>query len=68
MQSLTQFQDELIQKLDQIDQIGKHKRRSRAAACRNARKTLQKQGYTEPQALAIVQDAKDIQQLNQECT
>jgi hypothetical protein len=63
------FQDALIDRLNDIEWngVGEHKRRSHAAAMRQARKELRRQGYTERQADEIVEQARDVWKLNRLC-
>jgi len=63
------FQDALIRKLDDVEAngVGEHKRRSRAAACRKARRRLVELGYSEPQAAQIVEQSVEMWRLGLMC-
>lgn len=63
------FQDALIRELDDVEArgVGDHKRRSRAAACRKARKHLTELGYSEPEAEQIVSQSLDMWRLSLMC-
>ena len=71
MKTLSQieFQQNLINRMHSIELngVGDHRPRSRARACANARKLLMSRGYTEPQANVIVNDARDMWQLESIC-
>jgi hypothetical protein len=65
MFSLIALQDRLIERLESIEYngTGDHKRRSRAAACREARLELHRHGFTAEQAESIVRDAREMAEL-----
>jgi virulence-associated protein VapD len=65
MFSLIALQDRLIERLETIEHngIGRHRKRSRAAAYRDARQELRRQGFTAEQADAAVKDAREMAEL-----